>query len=590
MVTSRCENSLDEPRSDEIKWGDIETINDHGSCQLMDQQTHEYSDWAKRSIERFSKCPVCESEAITYAFRLYDRRLDECMSCGLLFFNPQPTDAELDSIYGSDYSLGEERAEGSPETRFISLKRSSAAMILDMVSRYSRWRDFQGRRLLDIGCGQGFLAAEAIARGYEVTGVDVSEELLGQAGRYASNAETYIMKAEDLDFDHESFDVCTLVDVLEHTRNPYQVLKKVWQMLKSGGILVLAMPSLDSVTARIMKERWFEFKQEHLFYFKTSTVQTLLYRAGFSAIQMHPHKKALDLKLVKSHLDRYPLRSAVARRLAGLTDRMPEWMMRKPWKLAPSGSVALATKGMHPRDKLAKLSVILPVYNERQTFPVLAEALTSTTIHGMEMEIIIVESNSTDGTREQVLNLRADPRVKIVLQDGPKGKGNAVREGLRCASGDIVLIQDGDLEYDLNDYEPLLRPLLQHRASFTLGMRHRGGAFKIRRFIDAPTIAWLINLGHYVLTGSFNLLYRQHLVDPWTMFKVFRRDCITNMEFECDGFDFDIELVIKIIKRGFTPVEIPVNYVSRSFAQGKKVSFLRDPVRICKAMAKYRIS
>ncbi|MBI5251873.1 MAG: glycosyltransferase family 2 protein, partial [Desulfomonile tiedjei] len=170
------------------------------------------------------------------------------------------------------------------------------------------------------------------------------------------------------------------------------------------------------------------------------------------------------------------------------------------------------------------------------------------------------------------------------------GKGYAVREGLTHCTGDIVMIQDGDLEYDLWDYEALIRPIAQSRCSFTLGARHKGKALKMRKFIDKPFMASVINFGHWALTFIFNRLYGQSLKDPFTMFKVFRRDCIRNVSFECDHFDFDIELVIRLIRRGFTPLEIPVNYVSRSFSEGKKVSFAQDPVRILAAMIKLRFA
>ena len=243
---------------------------------------------------------------------------------------------------------------------------------------------------------------------------------------------------------------------------------------------------------------------------------------------------------------------------------------------------------MERPDLLKTLSVIVPVYNEKKTFPVLAEQLLEKTIQRLEIEIIVVESNSTDGTREEVLKLNGHPRVTIVFESAPTGKGHAVREGLRHASGDMILIQDADLEYDLWDYEALVRPLLHLRCSFVLGIRHKGSAFKMRKFTDQAPMAWVMNVGHKALTLIFNVLYKQSLKDPFTMFKVFRRDSIKDIEFECDGFDFDIKLVAKIIRKGFRPVEIPVNYVSRSFAEGKKVSFRRDPFRILKAMFRYR--
>jgi glycosyltransferase involved in cell wall biosynthesis len=179
--------------------------------------------------------------------------------------------------------------------------------------------------------------------------------------------------------------------------------------------------------------------------------------------------------------------------------------------------------------------------------------------------------------------------VKLVLEDAPLGKGRAVRTGLRHATGEFVLIQDADLEYDLNDYDALLEPLVRYRAPFVLGSRH-GGGFKMRQFTDNPLQATAMNLGHVFFTTLLNVLYRQRMSDPFTMFKVFRRDCLSGLTFECNGFDFDHELVIKLVRKGYTPIEIPVNYRSRSYREGKKVRFFRDPLRWIWVDLKFRFT
>ncbi|HBD10150.1 MAG TPA: glycosyltransferase family 2 protein, partial [Syntrophobacteraceae bacterium] len=193
-------------------------------------------------------------------------------------------------------------------------------------------------------------------------------------------------------------------------------------------------------------------------------------------------------------------------------------------------------------------------------------------------EIIVVESSSKDGTHELAKQYQNHPDVRLIIQERPRGKGNAVRLGLEQASGDIILIQDADLEYDLNDYEALLEELISYRSLFVLGARH-GGNWKMRRFASKWSLATLLNLGHVFFTKVINVLYRQRMSDPFTMFKVFRRDCIYDIDFECNRFDFDHELVIKLVRKGYRPVEIPVNYWSRSFKEGKKVRVIRDPLR-----------
>jgi hypothetical protein len=235
-------------------------------------------------------------------------------------------------------------------------------------------------------------------------------------------------------------------------------------------------------------------------------------------------------------------------------------------------------------------SILVPVFNEKDTFPELMRTLLAKRLDhlGLVREIILIESNSTDGTRELVAGFAGAPGVKIIYQDRPRGKGHAVRAGLGVATGDFVLIQDADLEYDLNDYDALLEPLLADRAAFVLGSRH-GGRFRMRRFPHQRLLGDVLNIAHVLLAGFINVLYGQNMKDPFTMFKVFRRDCLYGLEFECDGFDFDHELVIKLVLKGYRPLEIPVNYCARSFSQGKKIRFFRDPPGLIAADLKYRL-
>lgn len=236
----------------------------------------------------------------------------------------------------------------------------------------------------------------------------------------------------------------------------------------------------------------------------------------------------------------------------------------------------------------ARLSVIVPVYNEIATVRIALDALLAKEISGLAIEIIIVESNSTDGTRDVVLSYRTQPRVTLILEDTPRGKGHAVRTGLAHATGDLVLIQDADLEYSLADYEVLLAPLREGRAAFVLGSRHGAADGKIRQFNDQPLHAFMLNSAHWAFTKLINTSLNLRLKDPFTMYKVFRRDCLRGLTFECNRFDFDWELLIKLVRKGYKPIEIPVHYRSRSFKEGKKIRIFRDPVTWIQAWVKAR--
>jgi glycosyltransferase involved in cell wall biosynthesis len=243
-----------------------------------------------------------------------------------------------------------------------------------------------------------------------------------------------------------------------------------------------------------------------------------------------------------------------------------------------------------------KLSILLPIYNEISTIAELLNRVWNAPLpQGMERELVIVESNSTDGTREivkQFCDAKASVSpntIKLILQERPRGKGNAIREAFQVATGDIILIQDGDLEYDVADYPALIQPILDDHADFVLGSRHMSaGHWKIRRFQGNHLKSFVFNVAGVFFHGLFNLLYGQELTDPTTMYKVFLRRCLTGIRFTSNHFDFDYELTGKLIRKGYAPLEVPVSYYSRSFAEGKKIRMFRDPPTWIWAMLKSR--
>ncbi len=214
-----------------------------------------------------------------------------------------------------------------------------------------------------------------------------------------------------------------------------------------------------------------------------------------------------------------------------------------------------------------RLSVILPLYNERSTFPELMEMLVEKQIPNLEIEIILVESNSTDGSRELALEYRDHPRVRLILEDRPSGKGHAVRNGLKVATGDVVLFQDADLEYDLDDYEGLIEPILGYRQNFVIGSRHTMNTrlWKIRNFDDAGGLAALFNFGHLMFLMLFNVVYRQRLSDPFSMFKVFRRECLYGLQIRMQPVRLRLGDRDQAASQGLPPAgvagELPLTFV-----------------------------
>jgi glycosyltransferase involved in cell wall biosynthesis len=235
------------------------------------------------------------------------------------------------------------------------------------------------------------------------------------------------------------------------------------------------------------------------------------------------------------------------------------------------------------------LSIIIPVFNEAETVVEGLNAVRGVEIPGVDLEVVIVESNSSDGSRELVQAFESDPRVRVVLQDRALGKGNAVREGLHHVTGDVIIIQDADLEYSVDDYPRLVEPILVGESDFVLGSRHEPGK-PIRVMDGAARTSKVLNVAHWVFTGMFDIVYGVRLRDPFTMYKVFRSECLEGVRLTANRFDFDWELVGKLVRLGYVPVEVPVSYAARSFAHGKKIRLLRDPPTWVAACVRFRFA
>jgi len=205
-----------------------------------------------------------------------------------------------------------------------------------------------------------------------------------------------------------------------------------------------------------------------------------------------------------------------------------------------------------------KLSVIMPVYNEVENLSKILEKVQKVNI---EKEIIIVDDGSSDGTRDILEKIEQD-NVKIYYHAKNMGKGYAVRTGLQHISGDIVIIQDADLEYDPNDYHKLLQPLIEGKISVVYGSRPLG-----KNPISYSRYYW----GSWFLNFVGNLLYGTRLTDLYTCYKVFRSEVIKPLNLQCKGFEFCPEVTAKISKNGYNILEVPISYKPRAFSQGKKI-------------------
>jgi SAM-dependent methyltransferase len=498
-------------------------------------------------LSRETSCPICETTKLSYLFIIRGLPVVRCPGCGLISLHPCPDPAECYLYYG----LTADDEKNPPLLWTDSdTEREAAEKYVDALQE--RMID-KGRLLLIAPPGHP-LAEAAMERGYEI-------------GRHTS-----LPDIENGDGLGEGYSGAIVIYQFEKAADPLALLKRIHASLRPGGALLLSTPSVNNWPARFFGEQWTEWRPENRYYFDRTTIHSILLKSGFAKVWTDSEKRSYSLSHVYERCADLP-RTLLTRSISFLYRIFPPQLRKIRLRLSTSRILVTAVKSALP--SRPRLSIIVPVYNEKETFASLMDRLLPKQIDGMDREIILVESNSTDGTRELAEMYKDYPDVRLVTQERARGKGNAVRLGFQHAMGDVILIQDADLEYDLNDYEPLLEHILSYRAIFVLGARH-GGNWKMRRFANQWSLATVMNIGHIFFTQLINILYRQKMRDPFTMYKIFRSDCLYGIDFKCNRFDFDHELVIKLVRKGYTPLETPVNYRSRSFKEGKKVRIFRD--------------
>lgn len=225
---------------------------------------------------------------------------------------------------------------------------------------------------------------------------------------------------------------------------------------------------------------------------------------------------------------------------------------------------------------MLRLSVIIPCYNEEDTIEEIVRQVQAT---GRADEIIIVDDGSTDRSREVLSRLEGLDGVKVILHDQNLGKGAGVRTGIQHATGDVMLVQDADLEYDPRDYAALLRPIEEGKARAVYGSRFLGGPRRTMFF-------WHM-MGNRFLTLFSNLLFDTILSDMETCYKVFTADIAADLDLKSPGWGFDPEITAKILRQGVRIYEVPISYAGREFDEGKKISW-RDGFTVLWTLLRFR--
>ncbi len=227
-----------------------------------------------------------------------------------------------------------------------------------------------------------------------------------------------------------------------------------------------------------------------------------------------------------------------------------------------------------------KVSIVVPVYNEIKTIDEILEKIENASFYGLEKEIILIDDMSTDGTREHLKDL--ENKYKVLYHEKNQGKGAAIRTGMAHITGDIMVIQDADLEYDPNDYEELVKLIVENKADVVYGSRLTG-AKPSRSFMFTHL------LGNKLLTLTTNLLYGATLTDMETCYKAFRTSFLEGVIIKSDRFDFEPEITAKMLKKRARLYELPISYYGREYAEGKKITWV-DGIHAILALIRFRFT
>ncbi len=518
---------------------------------------------SSRARSRFIDCPVCQADHSEYLFHRTGVRFVRCGNCGMVYVTPAgPTGQNW-------FDIEKVGQYARPADRALCVADFDA-----LVARFAReYERVEGRPLKKAALLGRFLpefgATEAARRvGLDVIAVD-------DASFYALTAESRLEWARgrlgpdvELVILHETLEACADVSA---------VLTTLLSSLSPSAWLAVTYSNGQSFPAMLLRRYWPNFFDFKTAFFNTSNLAALLARFGYALTSQGPIIEHHTLEYVVDRLAKDAKKSPL---LGPLTHAHASFPVR-------TGTHA-ATFRRREKKTEEKLSIIFPCFNEETYVGDVLRALLDKKL-SIPKEVIVVESNSTDKTREIVKRFESHPEVTLILEDKPRGKGHAVRAGLKAATGSIILIQDADFEYDLDDYDALLDPILQRKTSFVLGSRSLGlDDWKVRRFAESHVKELMLNFAQLVFAETFNVLYQKRTTDINTMFKVFRAECLEGLNLTGNRFELDIELVCKLVRNGNSPFEVPVNYVARGFEEGKKISFVKDALPSYWAIFKHR--
>lgn len=506
---------------------------------------------------KYRCCDVCKSEKNTKKFTLEGFTVVTCSQCGFEFVNPMLDAEELEKIYDANYysSPFEDRFFG-----YANYLEDEECTKKTFVPRLRRIEGFVKKgSILDVGCATGVFLDLARARGWKTKGTDVSEYAIKHA-REKKGLDVQVGTLESVSLENGFFQAVTAFDVIEHVPEPDVFIRQINDLLVSGGVIALTTPDAGSFLAKRLGSRWEEYRRirEHVSFFSRKTLQMLLERNGFKVVWVETAGRHFKLGELCKRLSNY---SVLLSKVASVVVHML-FLKNIHIYIDPRYKMTMYARKVAVK-RPEKLSVIIPIYNEEKTIEKIVRAVKDVAIP-LEKEIILVDDGSTDGTKE-ILNRLSGVRVAVNKKN--QGKGFSIRRGLSLATGDVMVIQDADLEYNPQNYISLLTPILNKKSKVVFGSRF------LKKSSRKKCLFPTYYLGNRALSFFTSFLFMQKVSDMETCYKMFTREVFEGLKLTRNRFDIEPEITAKIIKTGFKILEIPIDYSPRKFSEGKKIGW-----------------
>ncbi|MEP6864818.1 MAG: glycosyltransferase, partial [Deltaproteobacteria bacterium] len=458
---------------------------------------------AARSHNRYAVCPACQRDVPKYLFHRVGVRFVRCASCDAVYVNP----AREHPV--NNFDIANTQRLDNPHDRDLMVS-DMAALLEHVAQDHDQLTGAPLRRTLLLGRYLPEFAALRPDLGLDVP--QIGDEVFAKLA-IDSDIRPFAAELQKVP------QVVILQELLESCSDPGAVVAKLVAALPPATLFVVTYTNADSLPARVLRRNWAQFFGTKSSYLSTGNLSMMLGRHGLVLKRQYPMPVNRTAGYVAEMMERLVPNMGLATVAKATPLRDVRVPVRAGNRVAVFGRSQITTA-------TEKLSIIMPVFNEHRFAAQVIDTVLAKQLP-IDREVIIVESNSTDGTREIVQRYEGHPGVRVIYEDRPRGKGHAVRTGLQHVTGTIVLIQDSDFEYDIDDYDALLEPLLQRKAMFVLGSRSLGlDDWKVRKYDATPIRGALLNFAQVMFAKTYNVLYQQRATDVNTMFKVFRSECL----------------------------------------------------------------